>query len=87
MTSTMNPMKTALTSVLTATLLGFASLASGRPFDAADFLVIVFTSALVGWTVAQYSREVRPLNRVRPIRVTAPLAGQSAPVVARRLAA
>jgi hypothetical protein len=87
MASTMNPMKTALTSVLTATLLGFASLASGRPFDAADFIVIVFTSALVGWTVAQYSREVRPLTRVRPIRLTAPLAGRAAPAAVRSLAA
>lgn len=87
MTSTMNPMKTALTSVLTATLLGFASLASGRPFDAADFIVIVFTSALVGWTVAQYSRELRPLTRVRPIRLTAPLASRSAPSGVRSLAA
>ncbi len=68
MATTMNPMKTALISVLTATLLGFASLASGRPFDAADFTAIAFTTGLVAWTVAQYSREARPLTRVRPIR-------------------
>ena len=87
MASTMNPMKTALTSVLTATLLGFAALASGRPFDAADFLVIAFTSALVGWTVAQYSRETRPLTLARPIRLTAPLAARPAPAAARSIAA
>ena len=62
-------MKTALISVLTATLLGFASLASGRPFDAADFTAIIFTLGLVAWTVDQYSREPRPLLRDRPIRV------------------
>lgn len=62
-------MKTALISVLTATLLGFASLASGRPFDAADFTAIIFTLGLVAWTVDQYSREPRPLRRERPIRV------------------
>lgn len=87
MASTMNHMKTALTSVLTATLLGFASLASGRPFDAADFIVILFTSALAGWTVAQYSRELRPLTRVRPIRLTAPLAARPAPATVRSMAA
>lgn len=73
-------MKTALSSVLTATLLGFASVASGRPFDAADFLVILFTSALVAWTVAQYSREPRPLTMARPIRL--PLPSASRPVAA-----
>lgn len=81
----MNPMKTALSSVLTATLLGFASLASGRPFDAADFTAILFTSALVAWTVAQYSREPRPLTVARPIRL--PLAPLGRPVSARVRAA
>jgi hypothetical protein len=87
MASTMNPMKTALTSVLTATLLGFASLASGRPFDAADFTAILFTSGLVAWTVAQYSREPRPLMRVRPIRVVAALGVRRAAPAATRLVA
>ena len=80
----MNPMKTALSSVLTATLLGFASLASGRPFDAADFTAILFTSALVAWTVAQYSREPRSLTLARPIRL--PLAGAT-PATARAMRA
>lgn len=60
-------MKTALLSVLTATLLGFASQASGRPFDAADFTAIMFATGLVAWTVNQYSRPVRALNLSRPI--------------------
>ena len=80
MASTMNPMKTALISVLTATLLGFASLASGRPFDAADFTAIVFTTGLVAWTVAQYSREPRPLTRVRPIRLPVSVRAETARV-------
>jgi hypothetical protein len=49
--------------------------------------VIVFTSALVGWTVAQYSRETRPLTLARPIRLTAPLAARPAPATARSIAA
>lgn len=80
MATTMIPMKTALISVLTATLLGFASLASGRPFDAADFTAIVFTTGLVAWTVAQYSRETRPLTRVRPIRLPVPFGARRAAV-------
>lgn len=87
MASTMNPMKTALISVLTATLLGFASVVSGRPFDAADFIAILFTTGLVAWTIAQYSRETLPLTRVAPIRLTAPLAVRAAAPVASRLAA
>lgn len=83
----MNPMKIALISVLTATLLGFASLVSGRPFDAADFTAILFTTGLVAWTVAQYSRDSRPLTLARPIRLTAPLAVRSTAPVAGRLAA
>lgn len=85
MASPMNSMKTALISVLTATLLGFASFAGGRPFDAADFLAIVFTTGLVAWTVSQYSRTPRPLLRARPIRLPVPLATRS--VAATRLAA
>jgi hypothetical protein len=83
----MNPMKTALISVLTATLLGIASLASGRPFDAADFTAILFSTGLVAWTVAQYSRVPRPLTRVRPIRLAAALAVRPSAVAASRLAA
>jgi hypothetical protein len=66
-------MKTALISVLTATLLGFASLASGRPFDAADFTAILFSTGLVAWTVNQYSRGLRPLTVARPIRLSLPV--------------
>ena len=62
-------MKTALISVLTATLLGFASLASGRPFDAADFTAILFTTGLVAWTIEQYDRAPRSLMLARPIRL------------------
>ena len=62
-------MKTALISVLTATLLGFASRASGHPFDAADFTAILFTTGLVAWTVGQYSRAPRALPIVRPIQL------------------
>lgn len=62
-------MKTALISLLTATLLGFASYASGRPFDAADFTAIVFATGLAAWTVSQYGREFRPLTLAKPIRL------------------
>jgi hypothetical protein len=62
-------MKTALASVLTATLLGFASLASGRPFDAAEFTAILFATGLVVWTIEQYSRQPRVLTAARPIRL------------------
>ena len=84
-------MKTSLISVLTATLLGLASVASGRPFDVADFTAILFTIGLVAWTVNQYSRAPRPLLVARPIRLPAPikvrLALALAPAPARRLAA
>jgi hypothetical protein len=78
-------MKTALISVLTATLLGFASLASGRLFDAADFISIVFATGLVAWTVEQYSREPRVLTLARPIRFPVKVHGAS--VNTHRLAA
>jgi len=81
------PMKTSLISVLTATLLGLASFASGRPFDVADFTAIVFTLGLVAWTVNQYSREPRPLLVARPIRVSAPIPSRVSMAPARRLAA
>ena len=69
----MNIMKATLISVLTAILLGFASLASGRPFDAADLTVLLFTTGLVAWTVEQYSRVPRSLALSRPIRLTSPM--------------
>jgi hypothetical protein len=80
-------MKTALISVLTATLLGFASIASGRPFDAADFTAIIFSVGLVAWTVDQYTREPRPLLRDRPIRVPASMPSRVTVSKAHRLAA
>jgi len=80
-------MKTALTSVLTAILLGFASLASGRPFDAADFTAILFTTGLVAWTIEQYSREPRQLSLNRPIRFPVKAGDVHANSPASRLAA
>ncbi|SDR86941.1 hypothetical protein [Opitutus sp. GAS368] len=77
-------MKTALISVLTATLLGFASFASGRPFDAADFTAIMFTTGLVAWTIDQYSRAPRALTLTPIIRFPARV-NAKAPVI--RLAA
>ncbi|MBI2517469.1 MAG: hypothetical protein HYV95_11230 [Opitutae bacterium] len=62
-------MKTALISLLTASLLGIASLASGRAFDAAEFFAILFATGLAAWTVEQYSREPRALTYARPIRL------------------
>lgn len=72
-------MKTALLSILTATLLGFVAIASGRHFDAADFFAIVFATGLVAWTINQYSRESRPLTYARPIRL--PIAAASTRVM------
>src|SRR5882757_6768565 len=63
-----DPMKTALISVLTATLLDVASLASGRHFDAADFTAIMFATGLVAWTIEQYSRAPRALTIARTFR-------------------
>jgi len=80
-------MKTALVSVLTATLLGLASIASGRHFDAAEFIAIAFASCLAAWTVNQYSRVVRPLDVNRPIRLPLPLRSRALKPAARRLAA
>ena len=80
-------MKTALISVLTATLLGFASLASGRHFDAADFTAIVFTTGLVAWTLDQYSRAPRPLTKARTYRMPMPRRTVSRKAPAMRLAA
>jgi hypothetical protein len=76
-----------LSSVLTATLLGFASTASGRPFDAADFMAILFTTGLVAWTVSQYSHDPRPLQVARPVRLPAPIRSRVAASHGHRLAA
>jgi len=80
-------MNTALISVLTATLLGFASLASGRHFDAADFTAIMFTTGLVAWTIDQYSRSPRALALARPIRFPVRVSVRPAKAPAMRLAA
>ena len=80
-------MKTALLSVLTATFLGFASLASGRPFDAADFIAIMFATGLVAWTIDQYSRPTRALAMARPIRLPVRLNVRRSQAPSSRLAA
>jgi hypothetical protein len=80
-------MKIALLSVLTATLLGIASIASGRHFDVADFTAILFTTGLVAWTIDQYSREPRVLSSSRPIRFPLGHHSRHAKMSASRLAA
>jgi hypothetical protein len=80
-------MKTALISLLTATVLGALAFASGRSISAADFLTILFSVGLVAWTVAQYSREPRVLNLERPIRLPIQPAGVHADTEIVRLAA
>ena len=80
-------MKTALLSVLTATLLGFASLASGRHFDAADFIAIMFTTGLVAWTIEQYGRTPRVLTVARTFPFPARVNARAAKAPALRLAA
>ena len=80
-------MKTALISVLTATLLGFASRASGRAFDAADFTAIAFATGLVAWTIGQYSRNPRVLALSRPIHLPVNIGDRSTKADAGRLAA
>ncbi|MFI5357487.1 MAG: hypothetical protein ACHQ4G_09145 [Opitutales bacterium] len=64
-------MKTALISLLAATLLGFAYFASGRAVTAADFIALAFATGLVAWTVDQYAGEPRSLTLARPIRLPA----------------
>lgn len=49
-------MKTALTSVITGVIVALAFAFSGRPFDAADFVVVVFATSIVAWTIEQYHR-------------------------------
>lgn len=60
-------MKTVLVSLFTASLLCLAAIAGGRLFDAADFVAILFTAGLVGWTAAQYQTVPRSLSLSRPI--------------------
>ncbi len=80
-------MKTALTSLVTATLLGIASFASGRHFDAADFTAILFATGLVAWTVEQYSRTPRLLTLNRAVRFPVALVRGQALSPSARLAA
>jgi hypothetical protein len=65
-------MKTALISLLAASLLAIAFVLSGRPFDAANLTALLFSTGLVAWTVSQYSRVTRPLQVNRPIRLPLP---------------
>jgi hypothetical protein len=68
----MNPissMKTAIISIITATLLGAAFYASGRLFDAASLASLVFATGLVAWTISQYDRAPRLLRATRPVRL------------------
>jgi len=63
-------MKTILISLLTAVLLGLAAFASGRLFDAADFIAIVFAAGLVAWTFSQYrSTPPRHPDKILPIHL------------------
>ena len=62
-------MKTTLLSLLTAALLGLAASASGRLFDAADFIAIAFCTGLVAWTIAQYNAGPRTISKARPIHL------------------
>ncbi|MBA4137338.1 MAG: hypothetical protein C0518_08500 [Opitutus sp.] len=80
-------MKTALFSLLAATLLSLVSSASGRAFDAADFISVLFVTGLVAWTLEQYSRPVRSLTLARPIRLPASLGVRHIEKQAGRLAA
>lgn len=65
-------MKTALISFLAATATGLVFFASGA-IDTAEFTALFFAAGLAAWTLEQYSREYRPLNLARPIRLPAPL--------------
>ena len=80
-------MKTALTSILTATILGFASFAGAHSFDAADFTAILFAAGLVAWTMAQYDRRPRLLGLTRPIHLPVGLGARPPQASDCRLAA
>lgn len=56
-------MKTTVTFLATAILLGLATLMSNQHIDAADSLAIAFAAGLAAWTVSEYSRELPPLRR------------------------
>ena len=74
-------MKIALISLLVPILLSLAAIASGRLFDAADFIAVTFATGLVAWTIAQYRREPRALTLARcihlPVNTTASPATRS----------
>lgn len=80
-------MKTALTSLITASLLGLASYASGRAFAAADLTAILFVTGLVAWTIDQYSWVPRSLYRQKPIRLPISRATRSVAAQTSRIAA
>lgn len=48
-------MKTTIYTLLTATILGIASLISNQPINAADLLAIAFAAGLVAWAASEYS--------------------------------
>lgn len=81
--SNFTTMKTTITSLFAATLLGFASLMSNQSIDAAGFLAIAFAAGLVAWAVNEYGRET-PLPKRRAktiafaIAAKAPHAGHAA---------
>ena len=47
-------MKTALSAIATAILLGLLGYAFGRPLEIYDYVVILFATSLVVWTFEQY---------------------------------
>jgi hypothetical protein len=80
-------MKTLLTSILSASLLGLAYRFGGRPFDVIDFTAFLFATGLVTWTIEQYSHSPRVLLADRPIRFPSRLEVVRNPHQSRRLAA
>jgi len=80
-------MKTILSSVLSASLLGLAYRFGGRPLDVVDFTAFLFATGLVTWTIEQYSHPNRVLLTERPIRFPARHEVVHTPDNARRLAA
>ena len=62
-------MKTALIALLIPILLSLAAVASGRLFDAADFIAVTFATELVAWTIAQYRKEPRALTLAKCIHL------------------
>jgi hypothetical protein len=80
-------MKTILSSVISASLLGMAYRFGGRPFDVIDFTAFLFATGLVTWTIEQYSHPSRVLLSDRPIRFPAQVEVVRTPDKTRRLAA